>query len=103
MRFLKSRTGNELHIQLDRTGQELAEVIQNLLQWAARITHLDGENPPELPNLLKRESADDIVWGITGKDARWFARFRRLLSQIDEVDRKLLLFMVQKMVREKDD
>jgi transcriptional regulator with XRE-family HTH domain len=59
----------------------------------------DGENPPELPNLPKRKSADDIVWGTTGKEGRWFARFRRLLGQINEVDRKLLLFMVQKMAK----
>ena len=27
----------------------------------------DGEEPPELPNLPKRKSADDIAWGAPGK------------------------------------
>lgn len=57
----------------------------------------DGEEPPELPNLPKRKSADDIAWGSTGKEARVLTRFRRLLSRIDEGDRKLLLYMAQKM------
>ena len=30
----------------------------------------DGEEPPKLPNLPKRKSADDLVWGSKGKDAR---------------------------------
>jgi transcriptional regulator with XRE-family HTH domain len=57
----------------------------------------DGEEPPELPNLPKRKSADDIAWGSTGKDARYLGRFRRLLGRLEEPDRRLLLFMAQKM------
>jgi transcriptional regulator with XRE-family HTH domain len=58
----------------------------------------DGEEPPELPNLPKRKSADDIAWGSTGKEARFLGRLRRLLGRIDEGDRRLLLYMAQKMV-----
>jgi transcriptional regulator with XRE-family HTH domain len=57
----------------------------------------DGEEPPELPNLPKRKSADDIAWGNSGKDARMLGRFRRLLSRIDDGDRRLLMYMAQKM------
>jgi transcriptional regulator with XRE-family HTH domain len=57
----------------------------------------DGEEPPELPNLPKRKSADDIAWGSRGKEARYLGRFRRLLSRIGEPDRRLLLYMAQKM------
>jgi len=57
----------------------------------------DGEEPPVLPNLPKRKTADDIAWGSTGKEARFLGRFRRLLSRIDEGDRRLLLYMAQKM------
>src|SRR5208282_242870 len=57
----------------------------------------DGEEPPELPNLPKRKTADDIAWGATGKDARYLGRFRRLLGRIEEPDRRLLLYMAQKM------
>ncbi len=57
----------------------------------------DGEEPPELPNLPLRKSADEIAWGSTGKDARYLGRFRRLLGNIQEGDRRLLLYMAQKM------
>ena len=57
----------------------------------------DGEEPPVLPNLPKRKSADDIAWGSTGKDARYLGRFRRLLGRIEEGDRRLLLYVAQKM------
>ena len=57
----------------------------------------DGEEPPELPNLPKRKTADDIAWGSTGKEARFLGRFRRLLGRIEESDRRLLLYMAQKM------
>src|SRR5438128_6014069 len=55
-----------------------------------------GEEPPELPNLLKGK-ADGIAWGSSGKDARFLVKFRRLLGRVDEGDRKLLLYMAQKM------
>jgi transcriptional regulator with XRE-family HTH domain len=58
----------------------------------------DGEEPPELPNLPKRKSSDDIAWGSTGKDARFLTRFRRTLGRIDDADRRLLFYMAQKMV-----
>ena len=57
----------------------------------------DGEEPPVLPNLPKRKSADDIAWGSSGKDARYLGRFRRLLGRIEEGDRRLLLYVAQKM------
>jgi transcriptional regulator with XRE-family HTH domain len=57
----------------------------------------DGEEPPKLRNLLRRKTASDIVWGSTGKNARLLAKFLRLLGRIGEADRKLLLFMAQKM------
>jgi transcriptional regulator with XRE-family HTH domain len=59
----------------------------------------DGEEPPELPNLLKRKSSDEIAWGSSGKAGRYLNRLRRLLSKSDEHDRKLILFMAQKVAR----
>jgi transcriptional regulator with XRE-family HTH domain len=61
----------------------------------------DGAEPPKLPSLPKRKSADDIAWGRTGKDARWLYQFSRLLARTEESDRKLLMFMAQKMARAK--
>jgi hypothetical protein len=59
----------------------------------------DGEKPPQLPNLPKRKSSDDIAWGSSGEDARFLSKLRRLLGKSSEEDRKLLLHMVQKMIR----
>lgn len=59
----------------------------------------DGEEPPKIPTPLKRKSKDEIAWGSSGKDARTLYRLRRLLKRADESDRRLLLFMAQKMAR----
>jgi transcriptional regulator with XRE-family HTH domain len=61
----------------------------------------DGEEPPKLPNLLKRKTADDILWGSSGKDAHVLAKFRRLFSHMKDGDRGLVLFMAQKMAKRK--
>ena len=59
----------------------------------------DGEEPPKLPNLPKRNSSDDIAWGSSGKDARYLGKLRRLLAKTEDEDRKLLLYMAQKMAK----
>src|SRR5882762_9856442 len=41
----------------------------------------DGEEPPKLPNLPKRRTANDVGWGSKGKDARLLAQFCRLFSR----------------------
>ncbi len=61
----------------------------------------DGEKPPVLANLPKRMTADGILWGSTGKDARWLYKLRRLLSCTEESDRKIIMFMAQKMAKRK--
>ena len=61
----------------------------------------DGEEPPELPNLSKRNSADDNVWGSKGKIARMLVKFCRLFARMKEDDRGLVLYMAQKMAKQK--
>jgi transcriptional regulator with XRE-family HTH domain len=61
----------------------------------------DGEEPPKLSNLPKRKSAADILWGSTGKNARWLHKLRRLLSRTDAGERRILMFMAQKMAQRK--
>ena len=58
----------------------------------------DGGAVPVLQNIPKRKTVDEIVWGSAGKDARQLASFRRCFSRAKERDRKLLLFLAQKMV-----
>lgn len=59
----------------------------------------DGEEPPKLLNLPMRKSADDIAWGSSGRDARWLTRLRSLLGRTSDSDRKIIMFIVQKMAR----
>jgi len=61
----------------------------------------DGDKPPELPNLPKGKTAAQIAWGTSGKNARYLAKFRRLLARTTERDRKLLLSMAQKIAAQK--
>jgi transcriptional regulator with XRE-family HTH domain len=60
----------------------------------------DGEEPPKLPDLPKRRSSNEDVWGSMGKDARYLSKLRRLLGKADEQDRKLILYMAQKMAHQ---
>jgi transcriptional regulator with XRE-family HTH domain len=57
----------------------------------------EGDEPPKLPNLLKSKSSDETAWGSSGKDARFLSKLRRLLGKANEQDRKIILFMAQKM------
>jgi transcriptional regulator with XRE-family HTH domain len=59
----------------------------------------EGEEPPKLPDLLKRKSPADIAWGSSGKDARYLHKLRRVLGKTDEEHRKLVMHMAQKMAR----
>jgi transcriptional regulator with XRE-family HTH domain len=61
----------------------------------------DGEEPPKVPNLPKRKSAEDIAWGSKGKDARLLSRFCQVFSRLEESDLGMVLFMAQKMATRK--
>ena len=76
---------------------ETLEKFAHALEVPMYQLFYEGEEPPKLPNLPKRKTADDIVWGSKGKDARMLAKFCRLFSRMEEGDRGLVLFMAQKM------
>ena len=76
---------------------ETLEKLARALECPLYELFYDGEEPPQLPNLPKRKSSDDIAWGSRGKDARYLNRFRRLMGKTAEADRKLILYMAQKM------
>jgi transcriptional regulator with XRE-family HTH domain len=62
----------------------------------------DGEKPPQLPNLRKKKTAAEMVWGDSGKDARTLTKFRRLLGKTTKDDQLLLLSIAYKMARKKE-
>jgi transcriptional regulator with XRE-family HTH domain len=76
---------------------ETLEKLARALEIPLYQLFYDGETPPRLPNNLKLRSSDDIGWGNTGKEARYFNQLRTLLSKIKDGDRKLILHLVQKM------
>src|SRR5579862_4978591 len=47
----------------------------------------DGGAAPVLQNVPKRKTVEEIAWGISGKDARQLANFRRCFSRANERDR----------------
>ena len=95
LRCYISRVENGHTVPAIETLEKLARALE------VPLYHLfyDGEQPPQIPNLPKRKSSDDIAWGSVGKDARFLAKLRRLLAKTAEEDRKLLLYMAQKMAR----
>src|ERR1700676_4328103 len=76
---------------------ETLEKLARALEIPLYQVFYDGEEPPKLPNLLKRKTSDDIAFGSAGKEARYLSKLRRVLAKTEEGDRKLLLHMVQKM------
>jgi hypothetical protein len=77
--------------------REILEKMARALEVPLYQLLYDGEEPPALPNPLKRKSTDDLAWGSSGKDAQFLGKLRRALGKANEQDRKLLLQMVQKM------
>src|ERR1019366_10246314 len=65
---------------------ETLEKFAHALEVPMYPLFYDGEEPPKLPNLPKRKTADDIVWGSSGKDARLLAKFRRLFGRMEQGD-----------------
>jgi transcriptional regulator with XRE-family HTH domain len=80
---------------------ETLEKMARALEIPMYKLFYDSEEPPKLPNLLKRKSADDIMWGNSGKDANMLAKFCRLFGRMEPGDFGLVLFMAQKMARQK--
>ena len=93
LRCYISRVENGHTVPAIETMEKLARALEVPLYQL----FYEGEEPPRLPNLLKRKSADDIAWGSTGKESRYLTKLRRLLGKTEEGDRKLLLLMAQKM------
>jgi transcriptional regulator with XRE-family HTH domain len=76
---------------------ETLEKMARALEIPLYQLFYDGDEVPKAPTVLKRKAGSDLAWGSSGKEARFLDKFRRLLKKTDESDRKLLLFMAQKM------
>jgi transcriptional regulator with XRE-family HTH domain len=76
---------------------ETLEKLARALEIPLYQLFYEGDEPPKLPNLLKRKTSDDFVWGNSGKPAVYLHKLTRCLSKTGDRDRKLLLTMAQKM------
>jgi transcriptional regulator with XRE-family HTH domain len=76
---------------------ETLEKMARALEVPLYQLFYEGEEPPKLPNLLKRKSSGEIAWGSSGKEARYLSKLRRVLGKTDEEHRKLVMHMAQKM------
>jgi transcriptional regulator with XRE-family HTH domain len=77
------------------------ETLEKMVQaLEVPMYHLfyDGEKPPAPTAPMPKVA---MGWGSSGRDAKTLHRLRRLMSQAEEDDVKLLLFMAQKMSRRK--
>ena len=58
----------------------------------------EGDKPPELPNLSKRQTTEELELSAEQeKELRFFEKVKRLLTKIDDKDRQLLLYMANKL------
>jgi transcriptional regulator with XRE-family HTH domain len=76
---------------------ETLEKMARALEVPLYQLFYDGDEPPKLPNLLKRKTSDDIAFGSSGKQARYLHKLRKCLSKAADTDRKLIMAMAQKM------
>lgn len=76
---------------------ETLEKLARALEVPLYQLFYDGDEPPKLPNLLKRKTSDDIVWGSSGKSSIYLHKLVKCLSKATDSDRKLLLAMAQKV------
>jgi transcriptional regulator with XRE-family HTH domain len=80
---------------------ETLEKLARALEVPMYQLFYDGEKPPQLSNLLKQKTSGDIVWGSSGKSARYLHELRKCLSKTSDRDRKVLLLFAQKVARDK--
>ncbi len=55
----------------------------------------EGEEPPKLPHLPKRKTAEEIAFGRSKEEAGFLNHLRRLLARMSKSRRQLLLLMAQ--------
>ena len=77
---------------------ETLERLASALEIPLYQLFYEGDDPPPLPNLSKRQTTEELVMDEESeKELRFFEKVRRLTSRIDEKDRQLLLYMAQKL------
>jgi len=76
---------------------ETLEKLARALEIPLYQLFYDGDEPPKLPDLLKKKTSDGIAFGSSGRQASYLHKLRKCLSKAAEPDRKLILVMAQKL------
>ena|SRR5215831_14983780 len=76
---------------------ETLEKLARALEVPLYRLFYDGEKPAAPPTLAPPRSADDSLWGNSGRQVANFAKLRRHLGKSSEADRKLLMALAQKV------
>src|SRR3982074_2976744 len=58
---------------------ETLEKLARALEIPLYQLFYEGDEPPKLPNVLKRETTEDSVWGHSGKQAVYLHKLRKYL------------------------
>ena|ERR1700722_2199281 len=77
---------------------ETLEKFARALEVPTYQLFYDGEKAQTLP---KRETADDNLWGSSGKDARMLHQFCHLFNRMEKGNQELILFTASKMIKDK--
>ena len=80
---------------------ETLEKLERALEVPLYVLFYDGEEPPAAPEFLNRKGTGETEWGESRKESLILRKFRRALSQLNVEDRRLLLFMANKMALRK--
>ncbi|HUZ46717.1 MAG TPA: helix-turn-helix transcriptional regulator [Terriglobia bacterium] len=77
---------------------ETMERLAAALEVPLYALFYDGDQPPELQNLTQHKSTEELVMDVpTDRDSRFFQKVKRLIGHINDQDRRLLLYMAQKL------
>jgi transcriptional regulator with XRE-family HTH domain len=79
------------------TAIDTLEKLARALEVPMYQLFYDGDKPPMLPKLPKRNAEDAAEWGSSGKDSKTLEKFRRLLSRANDKDMHLLMYTALKM------
>ncbi len=94
LRAYVSRIENGHTEPSDETLEKLARAVAVLLYYQF---FYEGEKRAELSHLPARAVDHQAAWGTTRKEMHFWKKFRHLLARMRKSDRRLLLYMAQKM------
>jgi transcriptional regulator with XRE-family HTH domain len=76
---------------------ETLEKLARALEVPLYQLFYEGETPLDAPDAIKDKSSDKPDWGSTGREAIYLRKLRELMGETAEEDRKLVLFLTQKL------